>query len=477
VLTLSANGGTAGTGIVWSSMPLSQDGDHGTVQGVLRAFDANDLRTELWNSRMNASRDDIGLWPKFSPPTVANGKVYMASFSNVLNVYGLLPSTPDFTIAVSPGSQSIAVGGSTTYTVSAGILNGFAGSVSFTASGLPAGATATFNPTSVTGSGSSTLTVQTSSSTPTGSSALTITGTSGSLSHSTSATLVVIPPDFTISGSPSTQTVIAGGSTSYTATVTAVGGFTGTVSLGVSGLPTGATASFNPTSVTASGSSTLSVSTVASALPGNYTLTVTGTSGSLMHSTTVSFVISALPAGWTDVDIGSPGMVGSANYSAGTFTVNGGGADIWYSSDQFNYLYQSLAGDLTITARVASQQNTDGWAKAGVMVRETPAANASYVSVLLTPANGLVMQYRSTTGSNAVQQAQVAALAAPNWVRLVRSGSTFTGYRSADGITWTQVGSISLTMASSATAGMTVTAHNNSLLNTSSFGNVSITAP
>jgi regulation of enolase protein 1 (concanavalin A-like superfamily) len=170
-------------------------------------------------------------------------------------------------------------------------------------------------------------------------------------------------------------------------------------------------------------------------------------------------------------------MVGSANYSAGTFTANGGGADIWYSSDQFNYLYQSLAGDLTITARVASQQNTDGWAKAGVMVRETPAANASYVSVLLTPVNGLVMQYRSTTGSNAVQQAQVAALAAPNWVRLVRSGSTFTGYRSADGITWTQVGSISLTMASSATAGLAVTAHNNSLLNTSTFDNVSITTP
>jgi len=107
--------------------------------------------------------------------------------------------------------------------------------------------------------------------------------------------------------------VIAGGSTSYTATVTAVGGFTGAVSLGVSGLPTGVTASFNPTSITSSGSSTLSVSTLASAPPGNYTLTLTGTSGSLTHSTTVSFVISGVSAGWTDVDIGNPGMAGSAN--------------------------------------------------------------------------------------------------------------------------------------------------------------------
>jgi len=66
-------------------------------------------------------------------------------------------------------------------------------------------------------------------------------------------------------------------------------------------------------------------------------------------------------------------MAGSATYNAGTYTVNGGGADIWYTSDQFNYVYQSLTGDLTLTARVASQQNTDGWAKAGVMIRETTA--------------------------------------------------------------------------------------------------------
>ncbi len=272
--------------------------------------------------------------------------------------------------------------------------------------------------------------------------------------------------------------MIVGGGTSYPATVTAVSGFTGTVSLGVSGLPTGVTASFNPTSITGgSGSSTLSVSTLASALPGNYTLTLTGTSGNLTHSTTVSFVISGVSAGWTDVDIGSPGMVGSATSNAGTFTVNGGGADIWYSSDQFNYVYQSLTGNLTITARVASQQNTDPWAKAGVMIRESTAANSNYVSVLLTSAYGVNMQYRPTTGSNAVQLAQVAALVAPYWVRLVRSSNTFTGYSSADGVTWTQVGSISLTMASSATAGLVVTAHNNSLLNTSTFDNIGITTP
>jgi len=298
--------------------------------------------------------------------------------------------------------------------------------------------------------------------------------------HTTSATVVVNPPptpDFSLAATPSSQTIIAGGSTSYTATVTAVGGFTGPVALSVSGLPTGATASFNPSSVSGSGSSTLAVSTLASTLPGIYTLTLTGTSGSLMHTTTVSFVISGGAAGWTDLDIGSPGMAGSASYNAGTFTVNGGGADIWYSSDQFNYVYQSLTGDLTITAQVASQQNTDSWAKAGAMIRETTAANSTYVFVMVTPANGVNMQYRPVTGSNAVQLAQVAARVAPYWVRLVRSGNTFTGYSSADGVTWTQVGSISVTMASSAIAGLAVAAHNNSVLNTSTFNNIGITTP
>ncbi|MGH9760735.1 MAG: hypothetical protein ACREAC_07820, partial [Blastocatellia bacterium] len=115
VLTLSADGSTAGSGIIWTSMPLSQDGDHGVVQGVLRAFDANNVTTELWDSQQNASRDGTQLWPKYSPPTVVNGKVYMATFSNVLNVYGLF-SSQDFAISASPATASVNAGGSAAYT-------------------------------------------------------------------------------------------------------------------------------------------------------------------------------------------------------------------------------------------------------------------------------------------------------------------------------------------------------------------------
>jgi hypothetical protein len=91
MLSLSANGNTAGSGILWASHPYKASAIHATVEGILRAYDASDLTRELWNSKQNESRDDIGNFAKFCPPTIANGKVYMASFSGHLAIYGLLP--------------------------------------------------------------------------------------------------------------------------------------------------------------------------------------------------------------------------------------------------------------------------------------------------------------------------------------------------------------------------------------------------
>ena len=91
---MTANGGTPQTGIVWSSMPLNANADGGVHQGVLRAYNADNLSEELWDSNLSAN-DNMGNWPKFSPPTVANGRVYMASFpsdgvsSTSVSVYGL----------------------------------------------------------------------------------------------------------------------------------------------------------------------------------------------------------------------------------------------------------------------------------------------------------------------------------------------------------------------------------------------------
>jgi len=89
-LSLSANGSQAGTGIIWASAAYSGDANQKIVHGIVRAFDATNLGNELWNSRQNPTRDDVGSYAKFCPPTIANGKVYVATFSNRLVVYGLL---------------------------------------------------------------------------------------------------------------------------------------------------------------------------------------------------------------------------------------------------------------------------------------------------------------------------------------------------------------------------------------------------
>ena len=199
--------------------------------------------------------------------------------------------TPDYSLSASPASQTVAPGASTSYTVTVTPSGGFNGTVTFSVSGLPAGAGASFNPASVNTSGSSTMNVTTSASTPVGSYPLTITGTSGTLSHTTSVTLVVANANanFTLSATPASQSAPRGGTTTYTVTVTPSGGFNGTVSFAVSGLPSGATASFNPTTVTGSGSTTMTVAV--GRTRGTFPLTITGTSGALSHTASVSLTV------------------------------------------------------------------------------------------------------------------------------------------------------------------------------------------
>jgi hypothetical protein len=89
VLSVSSNGSADGTGIVWASYAASGDAEHTVSPGVLRAFDANDVTKELWNNRQNSARDDAGYYAKFASPTIANGHVYLPTFSNQVVVYGL----------------------------------------------------------------------------------------------------------------------------------------------------------------------------------------------------------------------------------------------------------------------------------------------------------------------------------------------------------------------------------------------------
>ena len=174
---------------------------------------------------------------------------------------------------------------------------------------------------------------------------------------------------------------------------------------------------------------------------------------------------------WTS---GSPNDAGSAFDTSGVFTVTGEGSDIWNTSDQFHYVYRALGGDGMIIARVATQQATDPWAKAGVMIRNSVAGGDQSVLMAVTPGNGTTMQYRATSGASAVQTSDTTGFAAPYWVKLVRAGNTFTGYRSPNGVAWTLQGSTTVAMDSAVLIGLAVCSHNSGALNTSTFDKVSI---
>jgi endoglucanase len=181
-----------------------------------------------------------------------------------------------------------------------------------------------------------------------------------------------------------------------------------------------------------------------------------------------------VPLPWMTQDIGAVGVAGSAALTNSVFTLTGAGADIQGSADAFRFVYLSLTGDGTIVARVASVQNINAWSKAGVMIRESLNANSANAFVAVTPSNGVTWQYRSSTGGGTTWN-NTGGLTAPYWVRLVRSGNTFTGYRSADGVNWAQQGTTNISMASAVYVGLALTSHNNSSLCSATFDNV--TAP
>jgi hypothetical protein len=281
-------------------------------------------------------------------------------------------------------------------------------------------------------------------------------------------------PGQSVTPVPSAGTVTPGGSATSRVDVTA---FAGNVMLSVSNLPSGATATFNPAAITGgAGSSTLTITTTAGIVTGSYPLTIKAADSSTNITTTLN--LGVIPTGWADQDIGGPGEDGWAGFSDGVFIVNGGGNDIWSAADKFNFTSKKLLGDSAITARVDTQEHTYPWAKAGVMFRDTTNADSKYVGLYVTPSNGVSMQFRAATGLNAVDHARNTDITVPHWVRLVRNGNSFTGFRSGDGANWTQVGSsTNILMNNEALVGLAVTSHDDAVLNTSAFSSVSAPTP
>ena len=204
----------------------------------------------------------------------------------------------DFTISASPSSVTVVQGQQGSSTITTTISGGFSNAINLSASGVPGGTMVSFspNPIAAPGAGTSTMTINVGTSTTPGTYPITVTGIGGSTQHSTTVTLTVTTSgsgDFTISATPSSQSVRRGSAAHYTATITALNGFASNVNLSISGCPGHSTCSFspNPVSPPYPANSTLTVSTTKKTGLGTYPLTITGTSGTLQHSTTVSLTV------------------------------------------------------------------------------------------------------------------------------------------------------------------------------------------
>jgi uncharacterized repeat protein (TIGR03806 family) len=178
-----------------------------------------------------------------------------------------------------------------------------------------------------------------------------------------------------------------------------------------------------------------------------------------------------LPKGWSSADIGNVGVSGEADYLNGNFNLLASGSDIWENADAFHFASRALNGDGSVVARVVSVQYTDPWAKAGVMLRENDSAGAKYVFMGFTGQGGSVLQSRAAAdGTSASADGPEAKL--PHWFKLARSGNVFNGYVSADGTNWLAAGSVTNILGKNLSAGLALTAHNNSVLNSTLFDSV-----
>ena len=393
---------------------------------------------------------------------------------NAANLVNNWPSSgPNFGLSTSPSSLTLTQGSSGTSTITVTPQNGFSGSVSLSASGLPSGVTASFSPNPA--SSASTLTLTASSTATIGTVTVTITGTSGSLTNTTSTALTVNPVgNYTLSASPSSLSITQGAAGTSTITVTPQNGFNAGVSLSASGLPSGVTASFSPNPATAS--STLTLTASSTATTGTSTVTITGTSGSLTNTTTLTLTVTAAPllTVWLDQDVGQVGVAGSASYANGTFTVKGSGQYIWGTADGFNFVSQPLSGDGTIVARVVSLHGGGSAESAGVMIRETLSAGSTNAYTAFGNSSYIYFDERLSTGGGTISADTPGPVTLPYWVKLVRSGSTFSGYASLDGVNWLQIGtSQTINMAQNVYIGLAVSSDTNAELATATFDNVS----
>ena len=174
---------------------------------------------------------------------------------------------------------------------------------------------------------------------------------------------------------------------------------------------------------------------------------------------------------------GLPASVGSFTEGpAGTYTMTGSGTDIWNNADEFHYTYKTLTGAGSIVVRVQSVSNTNNWAKAGVMIRETLDPGSKHAMMVVTPGQGVSFQRRTATNSGSTDTT-TGGISAPYWVKIERGvASNFSAYHSADGVSWQMQGTPeNIQMGSNIYIGLAVTSHDAARTCEAVFSNVTTT--
>lgn len=511
LLSVSSNGSADSTAVLWASYASNGDANQSVRPGILRAFDANDVTKELWNSSQSAT-DNPGNYAKFNCPTIINGKVYLATFSSKLMVYGLLDTT---NAGDTCGTTNIA-------------LNKTAVASSLEGDEFPASAAVDGDAVNTRWSSQYTdpqwIYVDL--------------GKRYDLCRVTLRWEAALGEDFKIQVSDDTNSwttidSVAGntdfvneiplkGSGRYVrmygtrrgtgfgyslyefevygkesasncpppSAVTATNIYTDNAKLTWDG---NGAASFTVQYKTVSAGSWTTVTTDSSfiTLTGlscgtDYLFQVQATcsnnstseysSPSAFSTLSCDADCSPLPTRWTTQDIGDVAAAGSACYDNGTFNLHGSGADIWDTQDAFRFAYTTNVGDFEIKARVATQDFTSEWNKVGLMIRESLTPGSRHAFMALTSGNGAAFQSRTTTDdiSNNTNTGFGTA-SAPYWLRIVKKGSVYTGFMSPDGNSWTQLGAATDAgfgaNAVPVYAGLAITSHNDGVISTATVDN------
>ena len=505
LLAVSSNGTVDSTAVLWVSHAADGDANQSVRPGILRAFAANDITQEIWNSSVNPN-DKVGNYAKFVNPTIANGKVYLATFSNQLIVYGLTGNAPD-----NCGAQNLAFNRPVVATSVES--NTYPASYAVDGDENTRWSSAFSDPQSIyVDLGQSyelcravlhwefalgkDFQIQVSDDAQTWNTVATIAGNASRtniiqlqaqgryvrmLGTARGSNFGYSLYEFQVYGKPSALcpppanamvSNITPTSATLGWTVTGAGKYAlqyktleascwTTVGLDVN--------SFTLQNLNCGTDYFFHIATVCGTDTGAYSIDRSFTTAAC------AVVCGPLPTRWTSSDIGCVGITGKSCYDNQKFSMLGSGSGFDGTNDEMQSAYTTMVGDGEIVIRLLGMSTSLAQMKAGLMMREDLTEGSRNIFVGVTADEHLVLQYRTSSRgfTNVVMGAQIEL---PYWLKLHRAGSIFTAYSSADGLTWTPVGSpidLGITNDIPMDAGILLSSFDNSLVAAADFDNFS----